>query len=575
MMKKKSSILIIMLILWAPLCFSPFTVDANPIIGSSSATLEAIADAYVNASSPATNYGDVSSMYVSANAELDYIYVMFDLSSIPPGAHIISATLRMYLSSTGGDIYGLPADRIGAYYCSDNSWTELGITWNNKPTFSSGPTATWSFSLIYTYKVYKSWDVTADAKTAFSSGKLTEVLKFSAKTSNGYAIFGSREGVMPQLEVEYSTEPVCMVHLESNQDTAATNSLGITTIADYPFSLPSDVEVIAGDYQVMYSGGYTFMRWETSGGVSVSDAYSSATTVTVSDNGTLRAVGNVNQLEYSYDCGDYASYDSCDAGCIDAVRFSPLVSGQLLMARLYMENVYSFYSNNFYVHVMDENRDDIIAPFEQTPTSEGWFNVDLSSYGINVNVGTDFYIGMEWINDDTPDLGHDNAETSGRNWNWNGTMWDEIDDNFMIRAVVGTATADYATVDHTINVDGADFHVTTKSNSEFSDCQLNIEYRKLVLTVAETSGIYGFCDVTIPNQMLGGPYDVIPDESLVIDDFSFDDNGTHTVLHFIYPQSTSSIEITGYSVVPESLSAIVMLIFMFLVFIVFALTKKK
>ena len=574
-MTKKSSLLIIVIMIFALLWVSPVTVDATTIIGSTTVTLDAIADAYVNASSPATNYGDVSSMYVSASSELDYIYVMFDLSSLPPAAHIISATLRMYLSSTGGDIYGLPADRIGAYYCSDNSWSELGITWNNKPTFSSEPTDTWSFSLIYTYKVYKSWDVTADAKTAFSSGKLTEVMKFSQKTSNGYAIFGSREGVMPELVVEYSIEPIRMVHLESSQDPAATSNLGITTIADCPFSLPSDVEVVAGDYPVMYSGGYTFMRWETSGGVSVSDAYSIATTVTITDNGTLRAVGNVNQLEHCYDCSDSASYDSCDAGCMDAVRFSPLVSGQLLMARLYMKNVYSFYSNNFYVHVMDENRDDIVAPIEQTPTSEGWLNVDLSSYGINVNVGTDFYIGMEWINDDTPDLGHDNAETSGRNWNWNGTAWEEVDDNFLIRAVVGTAPADYPAVDHTINVDGADFQVTTKSNSEFSDCQLITANKKLVLTVAETSGIYGFCDVTIPNQMLGGPYDVIPNEQLVIDDFSFVDNGTHTMLHFIYSQTTSSIEITGYSVIPESLSAIVLLFFMFLVSIAFGLAKKR
>lgn len=121
-----------------------------------------MADAYVNSSSPDTNYGDIGSLYVSANSEQDFTYVTFDLSSIPADANIISAKLKVYLSSTGGSIYWSPADRIGAYYCSDSSWTELGITWNNKASFYPEPTDAWSFSFIYYVKRYKSWDITDD-----------------------------------------------------------------------------------------------------------------------------------------------------------------------------------------------------------------------------------------------------------------------------------------------------------------------------------------------------------------------------------------------------------------------------
>jgi len=273
-----------MLLILLPWCFSSLVVDATPAIGSTTVTLYSTVDAYVNSSSPETNYGNVDSMYVSANSEQDFPYVMFDLSSIPLEANIISAKLKIYLSSTGGEIYWYPADKIGAYYCSNNSWTEHEITWNNKPSFSSQPTDAWSFGIVYTVEVYKSWDITADVRAALPSGILTDVLKFETKTGDGYAVFQSSEDTnKPKLEVEYSMEPVLAVHLESIQDTGFTNNLGLATFADYIFPLPTDIDVVTGTYQVKYSGGYMFTRWETSGGVTVSDEKAATTNVTVSE----------------------------------------------------------------------------------------------------------------------------------------------------------------------------------------------------------------------------------------------------------------------------------------------------
>jgi hypothetical protein len=432
---------IVLLILF-PFSFSSFKANATPAIGSTTTTLYSVADTYVNASSPDTNYGTSDSLCVAANSEQDFMYLKFDLTSLPSGANIISARLEIYLSDTTGSFYAIPADTVGAYYCSNNSWSELEITWSNKPVFASEPTGTWSFGMFYQVNSYKTWDVTADVETAFSSGILTEVLKFKSKTGNGYVFFHSREGSsQPRLEVEYSLQPVYIVHLKSAQDPEATNNLGSITFAEDTFSLPTDIDVVTGSYQIAYSGGYMFVRWETEGGVAVSNANSATTTVTVSGTGTLRAIGNVTRFEYAYDHGP-AGLELQSAGCIDAVSFTPLIAGQLETARFYMYDLSSYSPNAFKVHVMDENRQDIIDPFTQTPTSTGWFDVDLSSYGISVDTGTDFYIGMEWITDYNPYLG-DASSDFDRSWTWNGTIWREAYDAFMIRAVTWTSAPMY------------------------------------------------------------------------------------------------------------------------------------
>ena len=203
-MKKWAVALITVLLILSPLCFGSFDVSAVP--ANVHLTIYSTADAYVNSSSTGTNYGSVNRLYVGANSELDYTYMKFDLASIPSGANIISATLAVYYLGRSGTVY--VGETIGAYYCSDNSWTELGITWNNKPSFNPSPTGSWSFGFITYYDEYKGWDVAADVNTARTSGTLTEVLKFVSKTGDAIANYQSREDAnKPKLEIEYSLAP--------------------------------------------------------------------------------------------------------------------------------------------------------------------------------------------------------------------------------------------------------------------------------------------------------------------------------------------------------------------------------
>jgi hypothetical protein len=424
-------------------------VAATYIGPTETATLYSIADSYVNASSPDTNYGNDQDLIVNASStdlSQNFIYVKFDLSSIPQNAYIVSTSLELRLSGFDNLYYGIMGggDAIGAYYCSDNSWAELGITWNNRPTFNDTPTGSSGFGM-FIYYAYRSWDVTGDLKKSLPLGALTEVLKFSSKNDGyGYAEFQSKEATnKPKLEIQYTTTPVFGIQFESAQDPEATpyistveSNLGFISFADQTVLLPESFDVAQGSYPIEYDSGYNFVRWETTGGITVSNNNAKSTTATISGSGTLKAIGNAETLEYYRDSGiPYPDY-SLPTGQIYAKTFTPVLSGQLLSVRYYMNNVSSTTQKSFRVHILDANKERLITPFEATPTSNGWFNVDLTTRNINVTEETDFYVAFEFLDNDLCLSESTITDYSYSNYVWDGTEWTSSYDQPMIRATV-------------------------------------------------------------------------------------------------------------------------------------------
>jgi hypothetical protein len=176
------------------------------------ATLIPIADSYVNSSSPDSNYGSETSIKTeittSATKNYTYIYIMFDLSSIPLDAVITSSNLSLYMISYSGYLPWV-GGTIYVHYCSDTSWTEPGITWNNKPPFDPDYTSSKTFG--WPSQKYYDWDVTSDVSRALSNGKLTEVIRWYNYTTEDYwgkAGFQSKEALnKPKLIVEYLRVP--------------------------------------------------------------------------------------------------------------------------------------------------------------------------------------------------------------------------------------------------------------------------------------------------------------------------------------------------------------------------------
>jgi len=428
------------------------SVDASYIGSTSTTTLFCAADSYVNASSPDTNYGNEQSLYVKAS-ETDLtqsmIYVRYDLSSIPQNAYIVSANMKLLFSDFDNLYYGMMGggDFIGAYYCSDNSWTELGITWNNRPEFDATATDIEGFGMFIYSDSYDSWNVTEDVTKSLPSRALTEVLKFRDKNDDyGFARYQSKEAAtyLPLLEIEYTTDPVFEVQFESIQDPEATqyfsflgSNKGFISMEDEMISVPDTSNVEHGTYPVEYDSGYNFVRWETTGGVTVSDYNSKSTMATVSGSGSLIAVGNAEKLEYYYDNGIPEWNHSLPAGQMYARQFDPQFSGQLLSVRYYFNNVSFPSQSTFRVHILNSDKEDLITPFEATPTSNGWFNVDLLTYDLSIVEGVDFCVALEFLTSEVLCIcGTSAYDSNYRDYLWDGTFWDTTYDDLMIRATV-------------------------------------------------------------------------------------------------------------------------------------------
>jgi N-acetylneuraminic acid mutarotase len=89
------------------------------------------ADSYVYQQTATTNYGTGTLMYAQARTgQARRSLVQFDISSIPSGSTINSATLELYATAVSGS-QTLNVHRI------TGTWTETGVTWNTMPTLTS------------------------------------------------------------------------------------------------------------------------------------------------------------------------------------------------------------------------------------------------------------------------------------------------------------------------------------------------------------------------------------------------------------------------------------------------------
>jgi len=129
-----------------------------PSYASQSVTIQpSDEDSYVEEKDGDKNYGTENLMWVDSKKgqQNQRSLVSFDLSSIPSGSEIISATLSLRMKDAPSESRTLEAQRVSA------SWDESSITWNNQPGVSGTAVTTTTGT---TSEVWLSWDVTTDVQ---------------------------------------------------------------------------------------------------------------------------------------------------------------------------------------------------------------------------------------------------------------------------------------------------------------------------------------------------------------------------------------------------------------------------
>ena len=119
---------------------------------------------------------------------------------------------------------------------------------------------------------------------------------------------------------------------------------------------------------------------------------------------------------------------------------------------------------------------------------------------------------------------------------------------------------------------GEDFPVEIISNSTIANFNFSQQQMKISFTVAGDDGTIGFCNVTIPNTLLGGPYTVLVNGTPIAREWTW--NSTHSFIYFTYTHSEHNVEIVGSTVIPEFPLGLFILLLAILLSVTAAITKK-
>lgn len=222
--------------------WKPEAGTTPPPTTGTTTTLTTTKDAYIrNGDYAATAYGSTDPSILSTKLNTAtttgydrQTYIGFDLSNI--SGTITSAVLKVYGHLEDNRSANIP---IGVFSVANTSWTETGLTWNNKPATSSSALTT--VTITDSIARYYSWDITAYINSEKAAGRnAISLALINSSISTPRIVFNSKEtgSNAPQLVITTTASA-------AKQTTAATatNKPAVTQFSIYPAPFAANANV--------------------------------------------------------------------------------------------------------------------------------------------------------------------------------------------------------------------------------------------------------------------------------------------------------------------------------------------
>ncbi|HQX52611.1 MAG TPA: DUF4347 domain-containing protein, partial [Planctomycetaceae bacterium] len=189
-------------------------------------TTTPVQDSYIQFKNPTTNSGTSSSLIVDRETnDLQRALVQFDLSSIPVGSTIQSATLRLTSTAIDGSL------NIGAYQLQQ-SWVEGSTTWNQRSSGTNWTSAGSTYNSTAVDTINKSttgqhsFNITTLAQAWLAGTQQNYGVMVASMDGGGIrtVTYDSREGTTaPVLQIIYTLPPNTAPVLDSAKSPALTS----------------------------------------------------------------------------------------------------------------------------------------------------------------------------------------------------------------------------------------------------------------------------------------------------------------------------------------------------------------
>jgi PKD repeat protein len=160
--------------------------NAITVINEGEAGLQPIADAYAWDGASSTNYGTVTPLVMKKDigGTNRIPYFKFDLNNITEPVH--SVRLQLFIQSASSASGTAPQWQL--WKCTNDGWSETGITWSNRPSTSTllATTTAKSSGMV-------EWDITSAVNAELAGDKILSLAVLPATNSTWYLNFHSRE----------------------------------------------------------------------------------------------------------------------------------------------------------------------------------------------------------------------------------------------------------------------------------------------------------------------------------------------------------------------------------------------